>query len=152
MISTLILKLILILTLILTLTLTFILTRLSRPAVRHLESLVSVSCLILFMAVMAWYHLCHLLLARMPLIQEVCRLCSTSTYTCRRHTADTADKCTKLLTLLSVIQGWDKHSPAVRRLWKCHSQSVHGGVVVPWGREQATWKWSPCHELRCVQS
>ena len=37
---------------------------LSRPALRHLES--KLSCLILFMAVMAWYHLCHLLLARIP--------------------------------------------------------------------------------------
>ena len=33
------------------------------------------------MAVMAWYQRCHLLLARIPLIQEVWRLCRTSTYT-----------------------------------------------------------------------
>ena len=37
---------------------------LSRPALRHLES--KLNCLILFMAVMAWYHLCHLLLASIP--------------------------------------------------------------------------------------
>ena len=73
-----------------------VLTCLSLPAERHLASLVS--CLILFMAVMAWCHLCHLLLARIPLIQSVWRLWSTSTY-----------------TLLSVIQGWDRQSPAVSR-------------------------------------
>lgn len=39
------------------------------PELRHL-----CSCFILFMAVMAWYHLCHLLLAKIPFIQVVWRL------------------------------------------------------------------------------
>ena len=45
---------------------------LSRPALRHLES--KLSCLILFMAVMAWYHRCQRRLARIPDTQKTSHL------------------------------------------------------------------------------
>jgi hypothetical protein len=38
------------------------------------------------MAMMAWYHLCHLLLARIPFIQLVSKVCNTSTYTYKYNT------------------------------------------------------------------
>jgi len=40
-----------------------------RPDERHLVSIENLR--ILFMAVIAWYHRCHLLLARIPFIQVV---------------------------------------------------------------------------------
>lgn len=43
-----------------------------RPDDRHLVSIENLR--IRFIAVMAWYHRCHLLLASIPFIQVVCRL------------------------------------------------------------------------------